>query len=703
MSEGIGMAKRACLAMVWVFFLAVLLSAMVVFAKADGLNLQGKAVRNLSGGYIVELQWDAAGLPDVESTYPRVLCFGAERMPGDIDSDRFAARVAQTGWEGLIALEVNWWEPPKAIKARTPELKAAIDRLKRKGVSENFLGCLLTSFNGRDNRPPANPAFGPKTPQWHEEEMWKSLVQYFRALGKCAKETGAKGVQLDIEEYQQSLFHRHHHETGEEYYTDVPDIVGLVRKRGQQAAKAMLEAYPDMDLIILPLHYLWMEKFPHPTDNMPELAVPFCEGILTTFAETQKNLPNGGVYFGSEWTYAWGGGSNYFGYDMSPEGCRKTTDKEYQGMREMMGGLARKYPQYTDYFNKRVSLAAGVWPLGDYLGDEGGPNDIRHSPEQFQNMINAVVERCPRYIWIYTQSRLWYFQNWDDYYNTLHKVHKRPEYFVYRLDSNSDKRRMITRTGGLSHTFSVPDSEIGQYQLKATFEGREVPGAVGKLRPAMKKSAVGDDFSAEQLHQDWEVRQINQGSDAESGISVSVARPWDPSLVKTSQGRLRFSGTASADEVGVAARLKSRKWKDGSVVSFDLGGYQSDGDPIGGKAMITLFADDEHWFRVERSYDKVSPRWIPEEKRYNNGLFYSLKDGPRAEASEFVFAQLASGNVTPVRLEYQNGQVEMSVGGRRWKRWPVNLPGGYCLELGATAPKGVHVEAWFDNLIVEQE
>ena len=142
---------------------------------------------------------------------------------------------------------------------------------------------------------------------------------------------------------------------------------------------------------------------------------------------------------------------------------------------------------------------------------------------------------------------------------------------------------------------------------------------------------------------------------------------------------------------------------DGSQLSVNLGGYSSDGDPIGGAASITLFSDENHWFRVDRSYDKQSPNWTTEEKRYNNGLFYTTKDGlggERQETTKFPSPCLVVGRTIPIRLTYRDGKVQCYAGERRVREQKVDL-GDFYVELGVSAPKGVKVEAWFDNLIVE--
>ncbi len=199
---------------------------------------------------------------------------------------------------------------------------------------------------------------------WFDDAAWPDINNHFQKFAIFARDTGCKGVALDIEYIgQQYAFDW----IGYDYknYTRA-DLIQKIRERATGIMKVMYDEFPNMEFLVL-----------------PEGGFTLGAHIQSAWIEeaARRDAP-GGVHFCMENTYfapnlgrvlAYGGAVN----------------------RLFRGQLSTKA---LDYWQARCTLAAGVWPMGYDIQPNHDTSQTRQ--ELRENWAGSLMI-SRRYNWIY--------------------------------------------------------------------------------------------------------------------------------------------------------------------------------------------------------------------------------------------------------------------------------------------------------------
>ncbi|MFH1738951.1 MAG: hypothetical protein ABIH23_08065, partial [bacterium] len=200
--------------------------------------------------------------------------------------------------------------------------------------------------------------------EWFNDTAWQQIYHNFRQFAIFARDTGCKGIGLDIEYvYAQYFF------TWDGYDYDGytrEDVVKKVRERLTHVARAMYDEFPEMVLLTL-----------------PELEFTMGGHIQAVWVEeaARRDAP-GGIHYCMGYTYR----NHNIRYVFARAWLNGTV------FHKLLSKRARKY------WEKRCSHSPGVWPFGmpDYIGH--GPE---LTPEEFLHGMASSRMIASRYMWIF--------------------------------------------------------------------------------------------------------------------------------------------------------------------------------------------------------------------------------------------------------------------------------------------------------------
>ena len=270
-------------------------------------------------------------------------------------------------WEkaGQRFVGVNGAAPEDA--AWLASARANLKALRQAGVTENFLTCCFTD-NGE----------WPSPQTLLSADYTRLMAAEFGALGRVAREFGFRGVCVDVE-YPYPRYSVDHKIYTYENYT-VGDLTAAAFRQGSACAAAMLDAFPDAPILLLP-GSLRGRQIEH----------AFQMGILKTMAE--RDAP-GGLHLGTEYTYCL--------HDAVT--ALATTRFEDPGI-----------PNLTDartasYWRHRCTIAPGVWPTHAI---ETGGKDYPQQPwkdeiAELRQQMAILRATAKRYVWSFSGLSAWY-------------------------------------------------------------------------------------------------------------------------------------------------------------------------------------------------------------------------------------------------------------------------------------------------------
>jgi len=263
-------------------------------------------------------------------------------------------------------------------------IKACNDACREAGIEDNFIKI----------------AFYTHVPLWTNDKAWKSINQNFYEAARFARETGCRGITLDIEyvgeQYDLDW-------EGYDYKNYTPaELQRAANKRGRELVQAMLKAYPEMVFLNLP----------EGINYYGPLASDLFTGMVQAMAET--NAP-GGLHLLTESTY-----------DMTST----------IGLIHFVRSLESKILSVLDkssgeYLIGKCGIVLGRWPLGyyrkilnkedEFLGwsgkEEKFGNEIvgsyadkssRFSVDDFRNQYAGLLLGSSKYCWIYGHGATWW-------------------------------------------------------------------------------------------------------------------------------------------------------------------------------------------------------------------------------------------------------------------------------------------------------
>jgi hypothetical protein len=306
---------------------------------------------------------EAKGLP-----LPRTLIYAHLPLDG---MERTAADWARNGFGGFLlhGVMAQWYsdiwatdgEPATMGEAdRTFQQVKRLNEVCRKyGIDANFIDIAWSGI----------------LPDWWDDLAWAKFNNNFAQAAGFARDTGCRGLSLDIEY------------SGAQYSLDWPgytyqgytekDLLAKIAARMTALAAAMFDAWPEMELAVLP--------------GGPGIIVnPWIE-------EAAKRDAPGGVHFFDEGPYI----------RPNPTWVMARVWKVLSNTHDQLS------PAAWEYFRRRCSVAPAAWPLGrdtgggkDWLPHQG--ENSNYPPEEWRAQYAALLMTAPRYVWIYAPWDTWW-------------------------------------------------------------------------------------------------------------------------------------------------------------------------------------------------------------------------------------------------------------------------------------------------------
>ncbi|MGC8668438.1 MAG: hypothetical protein ACP5VE_10025 [Chthonomonadales bacterium] len=280
-------------------------------------------------------------------------------------------------WDGFF-FNVGSWEDAKVrfegSEAEKPKEAPLLDEmarnlasLRRAGITENFL---TVSFPQDGDWPSPKTLLSP--------EYSQRMASDFGTLGRVAHRLGFRGVAVDLE-YPYERYSITHSVYTYDGYT-VGDLLRAARRQGYRNTLALLDAFPDAALLILPGE---LATRPIGREYMIGLMQAMCS----------RQAP-GGFHFATEYTYCLQDGVSNLA------ACRSIDCSI-----EAIAG-----PAIARYWRRRGSVAPGVWPL--HMVETGGKDypvqpwakEVKELRDQFA-VLNTAARR---WMWVFSGQPIWY-------------------------------------------------------------------------------------------------------------------------------------------------------------------------------------------------------------------------------------------------------------------------------------------------------
>lgn len=292
-----------------------------------------------------------------QSEKPKVLFFSAIDIYYLYDSlQMWGEKRGVNGF--MLSYLADWWTPRDKLFKNVNILKKVNLKGEQYGVDSNFIKVALGYR---------------ELPIWTDDMAWADILNNFKNIADLIKETGAKGIAIDTEPYNSSLFNS----KTERFKSVSRDILkNMVYQRGKEIMQVLVEVFPDIEVILL--HeggYHWYEA----RDKEYELWMDFFNGMASV-----KNRK--GIVVASEGTYSI--------VDNKP------LAKQYF----IINNTMQKRVHDRTFWNNKCSIAIGMWPLGKEYSDKSA----RYSAKDFKEQFSQAVELSPRYVWIYDHGAAWF-------------------------------------------------------------------------------------------------------------------------------------------------------------------------------------------------------------------------------------------------------------------------------------------------------
>ena len=248
-----------------------------------------------------------------------------------------------------------------------PEARKTVTALRGAGAEQNLLG---VSFGSNAPWPSAETLLS--------EEYTEKMAAHYSALGAAARDLGFLGVSIDVE-YCYKRYHLDHEIYTYEGYT-AGDLKTAIRKQGRTIVSAVLNQFPEAVIFVIP----GVLRGAKPLER------EFQRGFLEAAAE--KDAP-GGMHIGAEFAYSL----------HDPVTQAAIPRVENAGMDVMLP------PDLLNYWQKRCTVAPGVWPFHMM---ETGADDYPVRPwseelEELRRQMGILRATSEKYIWSYTGAAAW--------------------------------------------------------------------------------------------------------------------------------------------------------------------------------------------------------------------------------------------------------------------------------------------------------
>lgn len=305
---------------------------------------------------IIPRQYLLGSPNQAQTKNPKVLLFSSIDINylADTLSD-WGENVGINGF--MLCYVADWWTPKEQIFGNIEVLTKINKEGVTYGIDSNFI----------------KVAIGYKElPNWSDDKTWPGVLNNFRNIAELIKQSGTKGIALDTEPYNASLFNT----KAERFKSTNRDILkAKVYQRGKEIMQALTAVFPDIEVVILPEGAFYGFN----RDQGYELWIDFFNGMASV-----KNKK--GIVVAGEATYS--------------VTDRNSVNKIYKKINNTM----IEHVEDPVFWMERCSIALGMWPLGKSYSDKSA----RYSVAQFNEQFLQATALSPQYVWVYDHGTAWF-------------------------------------------------------------------------------------------------------------------------------------------------------------------------------------------------------------------------------------------------------------------------------------------------------
>jgi hypothetical protein len=331
--------------------------ALTVFLMFVGLS-RVLAQPEIKNKKLIYYGW---GSPDTR--YVREQWIQMEEMP--FDGVGIVVPVDRRAWAGGKRDTGNQlgWQVVGEREFRVDDFRDAIQDLKTakwRKFSDNFLPVAVSVSQSAGLN-------------WFDDARWRTVVNNFSVVARIAADGGIKGLILDPEQYDYSLFR----------YTDQQKQLGrsfdsyqeMARKRGREIVAAIIGSMPEPVILSL---YGYSVAFDFVASGKSLKEAPY--GLLPAFYDgLLEGLPRSATLID--------------GYEQA-YGFKERTQFGTAYRRIQDAAKLSKMPQR---YRQQVKAGFGVW-----LDYKGQANYL--SPGEFQRAVSGALDLSDKYVWLYTEG-----------------------------------------------------------------------------------------------------------------------------------------------------------------------------------------------------------------------------------------------------------------------------------------------------------
>ncbi len=297
-----------------------------------------------------------------------------EKMPFDgIGISVAIDRNKPTTGDGATGNLLGWnIFGPKAF--RLEDFRPAIDDLrvaKWRKFTDNFLACAIAT-QAQD-----------QGLTWFDDARWKIITNNWRILVTIAKESGCKGILLDLEHYDYpcELFCYRHHRA-QRVNKPFGDYLQKARQRGRELMESTRQIFPDITILCLFVYRVVLSELQQGKrleEARYALLPAFLDGMLEGSDKRMKLVDGGAVDYGAKDRVQF-----LEGYHSILNKCLLLT------------ALPQKYREQVQVGFAICLDSAGRWDTSDF-------NKNYYRPEEFQKTLQEALELTDEYVWMYSE------------------------------------------------------------------------------------------------------------------------------------------------------------------------------------------------------------------------------------------------------------------------------------------------------------
>lgn len=286
---------------------------------------------------------------------PKVLLFSA--IDGQYLADSVGFFGKDVGVNGfMLSYVAEWWSTKNEISNKLEMLKKINERGRKYAIDSNFIKIALGYR---------------ELPLWTDDEAWEKIINNFRDIAVLIRESGTRGIAIDTEKYNVSSLFNSNSDRFKSFNRDI--MKAKIYERGRQIMQAISEAYPEIEVILLP------EGGFSSGNEEYGMWIDFYKGM-----ESVKN--NQGIIVATEGTY-------------SVTDQVKLENNYAKIQSSMMNAVNDQ-----KFWKEKCSIAIGMWPLGKEYNNKAA----RYSPSVFKGQFSKAVALSTKYVWIYDHGVAWF-------------------------------------------------------------------------------------------------------------------------------------------------------------------------------------------------------------------------------------------------------------------------------------------------------